>query len=162
VHAKASSGLPVTFVTEGVCTVHREVVHPTRVAGICRIMAWQGGNQDFNPARPVIQAVAITYPLIPTALHSSGRAGGLVSLRYRTSAWSISAASVVVRRNGKAVARLHDGEIGVRPGIVYSVPWHAPSSAAGGALRFCVTLHDRTPGAPAQSYTDCAPIRLHR
>ena len=159
VHATASSGLPVTFVAEQSCKIRHGVVH-VKVAGLCVITALQAGDDEFEAARPVTRVVAITWAVIPKALPSFGNPGGLVSLRYRASARSIVAPSIVVRRSGKAIARLHRGAANVEPGSVYSLPWHAPRAAAGGTLRFCVTLHSRTPGAPKRSFTSCAPIRL--
>jgi len=161
VHATASSGLPVTFAAEQSCRIHNRVVHVTG-AGLCVITALQPGNDDYNAAQPVTRVVAVIEAEIPKALPSSGRAGGVVQLRYRTSTWSIVAPSAVVRRNGKAIAHLHSAKTDVEPGSVYSIPWHASGAAAGGTLRFCVTLANRTPGAPKRSYTSCAPIKLDR
>jgi hypothetical protein len=124
------------------------------------IIASQDGNDAFDQAIPVPRVVAITYAVIPKALRSFGDPDGRVKLRYRASAFGIAAASVVVRRNGKPIARLHRGAAEVEPGAVYSIPWSAPRAATGGALRFCVTLQNRTPGAPKRSFTSCAPIRL--
>ena len=158
VHATASSGLPITYSTFGTCTVRYDFVQ-VHGAGICVVIARQEGDDVFEPAVPVTQVVAITEAVIPKALPSSGSAGGLVALRYRPSASSIVSTSVVVLRNGRAVARMHRGASEVEPGRVYSVPWHAPR-ATHGWLRFCVTLHNRTPGAPARSFTSCAPLHL--
>jgi subtilisin family serine protease len=158
VDATASSGLPIRYSTFGTCTVDREVVD-VHGAGICAITAWQEGNDVFEPAVPVTQVVAVTDAVIPKALPSSGSAGGLVALRYRASAFSIASTSIVVRRNGRAIARVHRGASDFEPGVVYSVPWHAPRGMHGW-LRFCVTLQNRTPGAPARSFTNCASLRL--
>jgi hypothetical protein len=93
-------------------------------------------------------------------LPADGTAGGLVSLRYRSTTLGIVATDVAVDRNGNAIARVHKNGSVVEAGGLYSVAWHAPRAAAGGSLRFCVTLRNRTPGAPVRSYTSCARIRL--
>ena len=135
------------------------IVHVTG-ASLCWITAFQNGNDDIYPAPPVLQVVAITDAVIPRALPAEGTAGGLVSLRYRSTTLAIVATDVVVERNGKAIARVHENASVVDAGRLYSVAWHAPRAAARGSLRFCVTLQNRTPGAPVRSYTSCARIRL--
>jgi Subtilase family len=160
VHATASSGLPVTFTAHRSCTIGKNrLVHVTG-AGLCVVIASQDGNDAFDQATPVPRVAVITWAVIPKALPSLGDPDGLVSLRFRASAFGIAAASVVVRRNGKPIAHLHRGATEVEPGSVYSIPWSAPRAAAGGVLRFCMTLQNRTPGAPKRSFTSCAPIRL--
>jgi hypothetical protein len=129
-------------------------------ASLCWITAFQNGNDDIYPAPPVLQVVAITDAVIPRALPAEGTADGLVSLRYRSTTLGIVATDVVVDRNGKATARVHKNASVVDAGGLYSVAWHAPRAAARGSLRFCVTLRNRTPGAPVRSYTSCARIRL--
>jgi subtilisin family serine protease len=158
-HARASSGLPITYFAYGPCTIRHSKVHATR-AGLCAIQATQPGNDRFAPARPVTRVVSITWAAIPKALPAAGEAGGVVSLRYRASAFSRVETHVVVKRGSRTVARLHRGAADVEPGTVYSVAWRARHTHAGARLHFCVTLHDRTPGAPARSFTSCAPIRL--
>jgi subtilisin family serine protease len=158
-NAHASSGLRVTYTAYNGCTMRHGVVHVTG-AGTCWITAFQNGNDDIYPARPVLQVVAITDAVIPRALPAEGTAGGLVSLRYRSTTLGIVATDVVVDRNGKAVARVHESASVVDEGGLYSVPWHAPRAAARGSLGFCVTLRNRTPGAPVRNYTSCARIRL--
>ena len=158
-NAHASSGLPVTYTAYGGCTMRHDVVH-VFAASSCFITAYQSGNDDIYPARPVVQLVAITDAVIPRALPAEGTAGRLVSLRYRTTTLGIVATDVVVDQNGKAIARVHRNASVVETGGLYSVAWHAPRAAAHGSLRFCVTLRNRTPGAPVRSYTRCARIRL--
>jgi subtilisin family serine protease len=158
-NAHASSGLPVTYTAYGGCTMRHGVVH-VFAASLCWITAFQNGNDDIYAAPPVLQVVAITDAAIPRALPAQGAAGGLVSLRYRSTTLAIVATHVVVERNGNAIARLHENASVVDVGHVYSVAWHAPRTAARGSLRFCITLQNRTPGAPARSYTNCARIRL--
>ena len=159
-YAHASSGLPVTYTARGgVCTMRRGVVHVTG-ASVCWITAYQAGNDDIYPARPVLQVVPITDAVIPRALPAEGTAGGPVSLRYRSTTLAIAATDVVVERNGTAIARVHRNASVVDVGPLYSVAWHAPRAAALGSLRFCVTLQNRTPGAPERRFTSCAAIRL--
>jgi subtilisin family serine protease len=158
-NAHASSGLRVTYTTYGGCIMRHGIVHVTG-ASLCWITAFQNGNDDIYPAPPVLQVVPITDAVIPRALPAEGTAGGLVSLRYRSTTLAIVATDVVVDRNGKAIARVHENASVVDAGGLYSVAWHAPRAAARGSLRFCVTLRNRTPGAPVRSYTSCARIRL--
>jgi subtilisin family serine protease len=158
-NAYASSGLPVTYTAYGGCTARRGVVHVTG-AGLCWITAYQTGTDDIYPARPMLQVVPITEAVIPEALPAEGNAGRLVSLRYRTTTLGIVATAVVVDRNGHAIARMHQNPSVVDVGRAYSVAWHAPRAAARGSLRFCVTLRNRTPGAPKRRFTSCARIRL--
>jgi hypothetical protein len=135
------------------------VVHVTG-ASLCWITASQAGDDVIYPARPVLGVVAITDAVIPRALPAEGTAGELVSLRYRSTTLGIVATDVVVERNGEAIARLHENASVVDVGRVYSVAWHAPRAAARGSLRFCVSLQNRTPGAPQRRFTRCAAIRL--
>jgi subtilisin family serine protease len=158
-NAHASSDLRVTYTTYGGCIMRHGIVHVTG-ASLCWITAFQNGNDDIYPAPPVLQVVPITDAVIPRALPAEGTAGRLVSLRYRSTTLAIVATDVVVDRNGKAIARVHENASVVDAGGLYSVAWHAPRAAARGSLRFCVTLRNRTPGAPVRSYTSCARIRL--
>jgi subtilisin family serine protease len=160
-NAHASSGLPVTYTARGGCSMRRGVVHVTG-ASLCWITAYQAGNDDIYPAPLALQVVAITDAVIPRALPAEGTAGGPVSLRYRSTTLGIVATDVVVERNGKAIARVHRNASVVDVGRLYSVAWHAPRAAALGSLRFCVTLQNRTPGAPERRFTSCAAIRLWR
>jgi CSLREA domain-containing protein len=58
VNATASSGLPVSFVATGNCTVGGNTVHLTSV-GSCTITAQQAGNDTFNPAPDVVRSFNI-------------------------------------------------------------------------------------------------------
>ena len=58
VSASASSGLPVSFVASGKCTVGGATVHLTG-AGSCTITGSQPGNASYNPAPDVSQSFAI-------------------------------------------------------------------------------------------------------
>ena len=58
VSASASSGLPMSFVASGKCTVSGATVHLTG-AGSCTITASQPGNASYNPAPDVSQSFAI-------------------------------------------------------------------------------------------------------
>jgi alpha-tubulin suppressor-like RCC1 family protein len=58
VSASASSGLPVSFVASGNCTVSGATVHLTG-AGSCTITASQPGNASYKPAPDVSQSFAI-------------------------------------------------------------------------------------------------------
>ncbi|HSD46184.1 MAG TPA: FG-GAP-like repeat-containing protein [Pyrinomonadaceae bacterium] len=59
VSATASSGLSVTFVATGQCTLRGNTVHLTS-AGSCTIIASQAGDGNFNPAPDVAQTFTIT------------------------------------------------------------------------------------------------------
>jgi subtilisin family serine protease len=154
VHATASSGLPVEYEATESCTVHGDVVHVT-ASGLCAITASQPGNSAFNPAFPVTQVFAITDAVMPTALPASGKAGAVVKLRYRIRGNSTVKTTIVVRRNGAAIARLsRTGD--VESGLVYGAAWRSPA-ASKARFSFCVTVRDRE---PTRSSTSCAPIRL--
>jgi hypothetical protein len=57
--ATASSGLPITYIAAGKCTVSGNVLTITGV-GNCLVTATQPGNGSYWPALPVIRAFAIT------------------------------------------------------------------------------------------------------
>ena len=59
--ATASSGLPVTFVASGVCSVTGSSV-ALNGTGVCTITATQGGNVSFNPAPDVSQSFNVLSP----------------------------------------------------------------------------------------------------
>ena len=158
-NAHASSGLPVTYTARGGCTMRHGIVH-VFAASLCWITAYQNGNDNVYAARPVLQIVAITDAVIPVALPAEGTAGRPVSLRYRSTTLGIVATDIVVDENGKPIARMHRNASVLDQGGLYSVAWHAPRAAAHGSLRFCVTLRNRTPGAPMRGFTSCAHIRL--
>jgi hypothetical protein len=158
-NAHASSGLPVTYTAYGGCIMSHGTVH-VFAASLCWITAYQNGNADIYAARPVLQVVAITDAVMPVALPAEGTAGRLVTLRYRSTTLGYVATDVVVDRNGKAIAHVHEDASVVEQGGLYTVAWHAPRAATHGSFRFCVTLRNRAPGAPVRSYTSCAPIRL--
>jgi hypothetical protein len=61
VSATASSGLVVSFTTNGACTVRGVTVHLTG-AGTCTLTASQAGDANFNPAPSVSQVFAIARP----------------------------------------------------------------------------------------------------
>jgi hypothetical protein len=158
-NAHASSDLPVTYTAYGGCTIRHGIVH-VFAASLCWITAYQNGNHDIYPARPVLQIVAITDAVIPVALPAKGTAGRPVNLRYRSTTLGIVATDVAVDQNGKAIARVHKNASVVDQGGLYTIAWHAPRTAPHASLRFCVTLRNRTPGAPMRNYSSCAPIRL--
>ena len=158
-NAHASSGLPVTYTAFGGCTMHHDIVH-VFAASLCWITAYQNGNDHIYAARPVLQVVAITDAMMPVALPAKGTVDGLVRLRYRSTTLGIVATDIVVDQSGKAIARVHKNASVVDQGGLYSVAWHAPRAATRRSLRFCVTLRNRTPGAPARNYTSCAHIQL--
>ena len=112
-NAHASSRLRVTYAAYGGCSMRHGIVHVTG-ASLCWITAFQNGNNDIYPASPVLEVVAITDAVIPRALRAEGTADGLVSLRYRSTTLAIVATDVVVDRNGKAIARVHENA-SVRP-----------------------------------------------
>lgn len=59
VSATASSGLVVSFVASGVCTVSGNTVNLTGFTGTCMITAQQAGNASYNPAPDVSQSFAV-------------------------------------------------------------------------------------------------------
>jgi hypothetical protein len=59
VSATASSGLPVSFLANGKCTISGSLVHLTG-AGSCTITAQQGGSVAFEPAASVSRSFSIT------------------------------------------------------------------------------------------------------
>ena len=58
VSATASSGLPVTFIGSGSCSVTGSSIHITGV-GSCIVTAHQGGDVNYNPAPDVPQSFNI-------------------------------------------------------------------------------------------------------
>lgn len=58
VNATATSGLPVSFVASGDCSIAGNIVSLTG-AGSCTVTASQSGNAQYNPAPPVSQTFAI-------------------------------------------------------------------------------------------------------
>lgn len=155
VHATASSGLQVEFEADGSCTVRGNVVHMTGT-GLCVIRASQPGSADFSPATTLTQAFAIMERVNAKALASHGKLGGVVALRYRFSAIGFVTTSVVVQRNGKAIAHFGRPYGEVESGYLHTLAWR-PTHASSGRFRFCVAARDRLQSRVAPS---CAPIRL--
>lgn len=58
VNATASSGMPVSFIANGTCSVSGNLVTITGV-GNCTITAWQGGDVTYNAAADVVQTFHI-------------------------------------------------------------------------------------------------------
>ena len=66
VSATSSSGLSVTFATGGSCSVDGDTVHLTSTS-TCTITASQAGDDNYNPASPVLQSFSVvdnTPPVI--------------------------------------------------------------------------------------------------
>lgn len=59
VSATASSGLPVSFTANGVCTVSNNTVTLAGLPGTCTITARQPGNPSYNPAPDVTRSFAV-------------------------------------------------------------------------------------------------------
>ncbi|MFN8440326.1 MAG: right-handed parallel beta-helix repeat-containing protein [Caldilineaceae bacterium] len=60
--ATASSGLPVSFMAEGVCTVDAGSVTLSGQAGFCTLTATQVGDAVYKPAAEVTQILAVSDP----------------------------------------------------------------------------------------------------
>ena len=73
VSASAGSGLPVSFssLTETICTVSGDQVTLTNKAGICTVMASQGGNDNYKAAADVNQSFTVN-PAAAEAFSVSG------------------------------------------------------------------------------------------
>jgi hypothetical protein len=155
-HAKASSGLPVEYEAAQSCTVRGNLVHITGT-GLCAITAYQPGSADFVPAPPAKQVFAITKGVAATALPSRGKLGGVVTLHYRFNAIGFVTTSIVVLRNGKAIARFGRPYAEVEGGYLHTFAWRAKHARFGDSLRFCVSARDRLQSRVVPS---CAPIRL--
>lgn len=59
-NATASSGLPVSFIAEGVCTVAAGMVTLTGQAGVCTLTAQQPGNEMYQPATEVEKSFEVS------------------------------------------------------------------------------------------------------
>ena len=75
VSATATSGLAVTFVASGTCTISGATVHLT-AAGNCTITASQAGNSDYNPAPNVSRSFVIATPAVTLTLSPASVTGG--------------------------------------------------------------------------------------
>lgn len=105
------------------------------------------------------QAIDTAAPTVK-ALHTTGRAGSYVGIRYRLrdDSGSTRERVRVFRANGRLLWS-YDTELAPsRAGRVYWVPWQAPRGV-GLRLRFCVRAWDETGNA---SKASCAPLRLKR
>ena len=71
VTATATSGLPVSFLASGACSVSGTTVHITSV-GSCTITATQAGDDTYAAADPVTHTFAITYAASGECLGSPG------------------------------------------------------------------------------------------
>ena len=60
VAATASSGLPVTITTSGVCTIAGNTVTMTSGTGTCTVKYDQGGNANYNAAPQVVENTTAT------------------------------------------------------------------------------------------------------
>ena len=94
VSATASSGLPVSFIASGNCTISGTTVHLTG-PGSCTITAQQSGNIDYDPAPDVPQTFTIATPGIV----------GLDSITFGGKNALIDGASVRAFSNGGDLAR---------------------------------------------------------
>jgi hypothetical protein len=159
VHAKTTSGLPVSFTAGGNCTVTGTTLHLTG-AGSCSITASQDGDATYNPAINVSQTFLIDDVAARTvrALTSSGKWGASVSLPFRVGAGNGDVAvKIAVEKNGTTVARLARNFFRVESGRVYALAWRAPKAKTTAVYRFCVTLSDR---AGRQTAPSCGRIEL--
>jgi len=76
VSATASSGLPVSFMVSGQCTISTNSVHLTG-AGSCTMTAKQAGNSNYNAAPDVVRAFTIAQASTTTAVSSSANPSNL-------------------------------------------------------------------------------------
>ena len=82
VTASASSGLPVTFAANGVCSIAQDEVTLEGVVGSCTITALQSGNDEWSAAKKVSrsfvvgelnkQSQTITFAAVPNRSFSEG------------------------------------------------------------------------------------------
>jgi hypothetical protein len=86
VSAAASSGLPVSFNTTGICTNNGATVHLTG-AGSCTITASQPGNVNYDPAPAVSQSFSVVKG------SQSISFGPLADTTYGASDFTVSAAA---------------------------------------------------------------------
>ena len=116
-----------------------------------------GATQTFTLAG---QAPAVdTVPPTVRALPSSGRAGGVVRLRYRVfddASARTREVVTVLRPGGSRVATVRTRFSPSERGIVYHVRWRAPRSLVG-RFRFCVQAEDPSGNRSVRS---CAPLML--
>jgi hypothetical protein len=101
VSATASSGLPVSFIAAGSCTVNGSTVHLTG-PGSCTITAQQAGNIDYDPAPDVPQTFNVAFPGVV----------GLDSLTFGGKGALIDGPSVRAFSNGAlSLAGTVDGDV---------------------------------------------------
>lgn len=159
VRVTASSGLPVSLIASGNCTISGATVHLT-AAGSCTITASQKGDETYDFAETVSRAFPIGDVGARTAgaVATSGKRGSFVKLPFRIGEGNGDVAvAMTVQMNGTVVARLVRDFFPVEPGRVYALGWHAPKAKTNAVYRFCVTLSDR---AGRQAAPSCGRIRL--
>jgi subtilisin family serine protease len=159
VSARASSGLPVSFTADGVCTVTGITVHLFK-AGACTITAFQVGDATYKRAPSVSQSFLIDDVAMRTVLArpTSGTRGAFVRLPFQVGAGNGEVAvKITIQRNRTAVARLTRGFFGVDAGHAYGLSWRAPKATTNANYRFCVTLSDH---AGRKTPPSCGRIRL--
>ena len=74
-HATATSGLPVSFVASGQCTVSDTTVTFTGI-GTCSITATQVGDTNWSAAEPVTRTFNIAPALLTVTANDASRAAG--------------------------------------------------------------------------------------
>jgi hypothetical protein len=156
--ATASSGLPISFLATGTCTIRGATAHLAG-AGYCWITASQDGDTTYNPAIPVSRRFSIAQAprLNVHALPASGLWSAKVRLPFRVDTERRNVAvKMIVQKNGIGVTRLTGFISSLATEHAYELMWRAPART-NGVLRFCVTLSDHVTNQSARS---CAPIRL--
>jgi hypothetical protein len=96
-------------------------------------------------------------PPVARARRAAGGGGRRVALPFTGSEETgEAAATIVVERNARRIARIRGPFFSIRPGRVYSLRWQAPKTRSG-RYAFCVTLADRGGNVSRPS---CGPISL--
>jgi hypothetical protein len=158
VSATASSGLPVSFIASGNCTITGATVHLTG-PGSCTITAQQSGNIDYDPAPDVPQTFTIATPGVV----------GLDSVTFGAKNALIDGASVRVFSNGpitlqgKVDGNVRSAAAGVtvkKDGLVTGdvIAGTTITVAAGGAINGTSTENSPTEPLAPDAVAPCSPF----
>ncbi len=158
VSATASSGLPVSFIASGNCTISGTTVHLTG-PGSCTITAQQSGDIDYDPAPDVPQTFTIAMPGVV----------GLDGITFGGEGALIDGASVRAFSNGAiSLAGTVDGNVrsaqssvALKKGALVTGDVIAGTTitvAPGGAINGTSTEHSPTEPLAPDAVPACSPF----
>lgn len=101
----ADSGLAVTLVASGLCSVNSFQLVTFLGVGVCQIVATQAGNSTFEPAEPVTRSFNITAAQVGTTpiVGGGGGGGSFIDIRSYTTRSALVSGSAFVEIRGASL-----------------------------------------------------------